>query len=125
MFADIFKNLLNGLWSIAKLPVIIISVLTAIIIILYISFFMYYKYIKKVKTIKADVRGERIKNENIVIKIIKAIKILTALIILKWKIQITTMKDNTLKNSGIPKTGNFLSSLIFKPLICYIFIKLS
>ena len=29
--------------------------------------------------------------------IIKAIKILTALIILKWKIQITTMKDNTLK----------------------------
>ena len=49
--------------------------------------------------------------------IIKAIKILTALIILKWKIQITTMKDNTLKNSGIPKTGNFLSSLIFKPQI--------
>ena len=74
MFADIFKNLLTGLWSIAKLPIITISVLTAIIIILYISFFMYYKYIKKVKTIKADEIGERIKNENIIIKIIKAIK---------------------------------------------------
>lgn len=35
---------------------------------------MYYKYIKKVKTIKADEIGERIKNENIIIKIIKAIK---------------------------------------------------